>query len=145
MGIRTTFSIFKYILIVILAIGLYWTWIEKERIAQNTHELKIQLLNLKHSVQSDLEKTKEKYKELEKQNEQLEKQIQHQEIKIVFPRSKDDFTKIIKKENDIIKDINLSQEIKESNDDQIKIRPEVFIDKEEKTLEGVKINIETKF
>jgi len=30
-------------------------------------------------------------------------------------------------------------------EDTIKIHPEVFIDKEEKTLEGVKVNIERKF
>lgn len=141
----------KYLLIAILAVGLYITWQEKEQIATKTTELKNQFKDLKNSIKQEIQSTKEKYKKILDENKQLKEELQKQKIdieeskkiKLVVPKE-DDYSKLIKKNDMMIDDLNLTQEQEQIKDD-IKIHPEVFIDKENKTLEGVKVNIETKF
>jgi hypothetical protein len=138
--------------------GLYITWLEKERIAQKTNDLKYQLLHLKDRVDSELNSTKQKYKKVLEKNKELEEKIELQEkeietiqinqeekqqIQLVVP-SENNFSGLIKKEKDIVSNKLLLQEEKEK-ENEIKLLPEVLIDKETKEIESIKVNVETKF
>jgi hypothetical protein len=62
--------------------GLYITWLEKERIAKKTNDLKYQFLHLKDTINSELNSTKQKYKEVLEKNKDLEEKIELQEKEI---------------------------------------------------------------
>ena len=66
--------IFKFILIVILAIGLYYTWLEKTKVQAFSQQLKNKIDTLSKKLVSKKEDTllKEKIKELEEKLQKVQ-------------------------------------------------------------------------
>ena len=137
---------------------MYITWLEKEQIAKKTTDLKYQLLHLKNTINNELNSTQKKYQEVLEKNKDLENKIELQEkeieniqinqeekkqIKIIIPKE-NNFSALIKKEEDIVMD-NLSLPLNVEKENEIKLNPEVLIDKETKEIESIKVNVETKF
>jgi hypothetical protein len=112
--------------------AVYFLWLQNERQNVHIYNQKLQIVNL----QNVLEMTHKKLETLESKNNK---------INVIIPKSQEDLSTIIKKENETITyDKNLSIKDEEENEDY-KIVPEIFINKDEQKLEGLKINIETKF
>lgn len=156
---KYNFSLFGgYILITILVVGLYLLWNEnqslKSTLLQVTNQLsvvneqnqKLQQIILQNKQTSKtqstqkLEKLDEKSKNITEIKEQTTK-TNSKKIVIVLPENEKNYAKVIP--NIDYKNIPLDKDThKEEN---LKISPEVFIDKDEKKINGGKINIETKF
>jgi len=112
----------KYILIIILSIGLYFTWYKQQKII-NSLELKIQ-------------KLQSKYKYLKK-NYPKEKVI-----KLILPKSKKDYSTIPTNQDFNIDKLDLKSTKKK--DDDVQIVPSVELDKHHK-VQKVQIELKTKF
>jgi cell shape-determining protein MreC len=128
-----------------LAVGLYYTWLEKTKIQNFSNQLKNKIDTLSKKLESKKEDTllKEKIKELEDKLQKVQeaKKTEKKEIKIVLPEQKKDYSDIIPKINYKVAP-SLKKEAKE---DDLKVTPEVIINKEEKEIDGLKIKVETKF
>ena len=169
----------KYILIAVLAVGIFVLWSEnqtlKQSILNQRDELGILKLNNEKLQKTIIEKDnllKEKIlfqntkinsklklelntkiQELKLQNNTaLQKQKDENKPKhilLILPEDEKKYTKVIPKIDfkDIelsIQDINKNKQLKQIQDD-FKINPEIFIDKDTKKLDGAKISIEKKF
>ncbi len=154
----------KYILITTLVVGIFVLWEQNQTLKRDCKIIK-----------QELEKTKASNANLQKiiltKNQQLKQKIASQATKInhlelenktvvknqkqetqvkkvllIIPNEDKKFSKIIPKID--FKDIDLKSDettkAKNSKDD-IKVNPEVYIDKDTKKLDGAKITIETKF
>jgi hypothetical protein len=151
-------SIGGYIFITILVIGLYLLWDEnqslKSTLLQVTHQLNIeneknqklqeiifqnkQISKIK-SVQKLEKKVDEKTNDIVKTKEKTTK-TNAKEIVIILPENEKNYSKVIP--NIDYKNIPLEKDTQK--EENLKINPEVFIDKEKK-VNGGKIQIETKF
>jgi len=87
-----------------------------------------------------LEKVDEKTKDIVKTKEKTTK-TNSKKIVIVLPENEKNYSKVIP--NIDYKNIPLDKDTQK--EENLKISPEVFIDKDEKKINGGKINIETKF
>lgn len=154
----------KYILITTLVVGIFVLWEQNQTLKRDCKIIK-----------QELEKTKASNANLQKiiltKNQQLKQKIASQTTKInhlelenkmvvknqkqetqvkkvlfIIPNEDKKFSKIIPKID--FKDIDLKSDettkAKNSKED-IKVNPEVYIDKDTKKLDGAKITIETKF
>jgi hypothetical protein len=156
---KYNFSLFGgYILITILVVGLYLLWNEnqslKSTLLQVTNQLsvvneqnqKLQQIILQNKQISKtqstqkLEKADKKTKDIVKTEEKTTK-TNSKKIVIVLPENEKNYSKIIP--NIDYKNIPLDKDTQK--EENLKISPEVFIDKDEKKINGGKINIETKF
>jgi FKBP-type peptidyl-prolyl cis-trans isomerase len=128
-----------------LAVGLYYTWLEKTKIQNFSNQLKNKIDTLSKKLESEKKDTllKQKIKELEDklQKVQESKKVEQKEIKIVLPEQKKDYSDIIPKINYDMAP-SLKKEAKEEN---VKVTPGVIINKNEKEIDGLKIKVETKF
>lgn len=156
---KYNFSLFGgYILITILVVGLYLLWNEnqslKSTLLQVTNQLNVvneQNQKLQQSVLQNkqisktqstqkIEKVDEKTKDIVKTEEKTTKR-NSKKIVIVLPENEKNYSKVIP--NIDYKNIPLDKDTQK--EENLKISPEVFIDKDEKKINGGKINIETKF
>jgi predicted Holliday junction resolvase-like endonuclease len=134
--------IFKFILIVILAIGLYYTWLEKTKIQEFSNQLENKIDTLSKELASEKKDTllKQRIQELENKLQKVQEDKQ-KEVKIILPEQKKDYSDIIPKINyDVVPSLK-----KEAKEQDLKVTPEVIINKEEKEIDGLKIKVETKF
>jgi hypothetical protein len=147
-----------YILITILVVGLYLLWNEnqslKSTLLQVTNQLnvvneqnqKLQQIILQNKQTSKtqstqkLDKADKKTKDIAETKEQTTK-TNSKKIVIVLPENEKNYSKVIP--NIDYKNIPLDKDTQK--EENLKISPEVFIDKDEKKINGGKINIETKF
>jgi len=140
-----------------LLLGLYFLWDENQSLKTTLIQVTKQLNNIEEKNQKLQEIILQNKQNLEKQSTQKfefenkkikeknaqEKvnEIKSKQIVIILPENEKNYSKVIP--NIEYKHIPLE---KDSNkDDKVKISPEVFIDKDEKKINGGKINIETKF
>jgi hypothetical protein len=152
-------SIGRYIFITILVIGFYLLWDEnqslKSTLLQVTHQLNIENEKNKklqeiifqnkqtpktQSVQKLDKKVDGKINDIAKTKEKIT-ETNAKEIVIILPENEKNYSKVIP--NIDYKNIPLEKDTQK--EENLKINPEVFIDKDEKKINGGKINIETKF
>jgi predicted nuclease with TOPRIM domain len=153
----------RYSLLGALLLGLYLLWDENQSLKTtliqvtnqlNTIEVKNQklqelLLHKEQIVSQQSKKIIEKEKTLETNNTQEKSKLKKEPIKekkivIVLPENEKNYSKIIPKID--YNNIPLEKDMKDiKKGDDLKISPEVFIDKDEKKINGGKIQIETKF
>lgn len=157
-----SFQIFiRYSLITTLLIGLYLLWNENKSLKHTLSEVTTQLNIIEeknNKLQQSILQSKQtlKIQSTQKINEQkkenLEKTLTKQnvdkttskQILIVLPENEKNYSKVIP--NIDYKDISLEKDSKNiKKENNLKISPEVFIDKDEKKINGGKINFETKF
>ena len=157
-----TFHIFvRYSLVGVLLLGLYLLWDEnqslKSTLTQVTNQLnitedknqKLQQILIEKEQKLKIINAKIKNNNSTKVNQSsvtvppIIKQKSTKEIVIVLPEKETNYSKIIPKID--YKNIPLDKEQTNKTKDEIKINPEVFIDKDEKKINGGKIQIETKF
>jgi len=132
--------------------GLYLLWNEnqslKSTLLQVTNQLsveneknqKLQQIILQNKQTSKTQSTQKLEKVDEKTKEQTTK-TNSKKIVIVLPENEKNYSKVIP--NIDYKNIPLDKATQK--EENLKISPEVFIDKDEKKINGGKINIETKF
>lgn len=149
----------SYTLVGALLLGLYLLWSENQELKKtllqvnnqlNHLEIKNQeLQNINLKVQSKLtnqttinkpNNVEEKKVEIEIKKDKVTTTKQNK-IVIVLPENENNYTKVIPKID--YKDIKLEKDTQK--EENLKISPEVFIDKDERKINGGKINIETKF
>jgi hypothetical protein len=140
-----------------LLLGLYFLWDENQSLKTTLIQVTKQLNNIEERNQKlqqiilqnkqNLEKKStqkfefENKKIKEKNAQEKVNEVKSKQIVIILPENEKNYSKVIP--NIEYKHIPLE---KDSNkDDKVKISPEVFIDKDEKKINGGKINIETKF
>jgi len=140
-----------------LLLGLYFLWDENQSLKTTLIQVTKQLNNIEEKNQKlqqiilqnkqNLEKQStqkfefENKKIKEKNAQEKVNEVKSKQIVIILPENEKNYSKVIP--NIDYKHIPLE---KDSNkDDKVKISPEVFIDKDEKKINGGKINIETKF
>lgn len=146
-----------YILITILVVWLYLLWNEnqslKSTLFQVTNQLNIENKN-NQKLQEIITKDRQKQsnKKINENNNSYtikeKEQIKQKDIKlnqkpivIVFPKDEKNYSKIIPK----IEYQSIPLEKDSTKENQLKITPEVFIDKDKNTINGGKIQIEKKF
>ncbi len=154
-----SFDIFiRYSLITTLVVGLYLLWNENQSLKStllqvtnqlsvaNEHNQKLQQIILQNKQTSKtqstqkVEKVDEKSKDIAEIKEQITK-TNSKKIVIVLPENEKNYAKVIPN----IDYKNIPLEKTTQKEENLKISPEVFIDKDEKKINGGKINIETKF
>ena len=132
-------KIVKYIAIIILSIGLYFTWLQKDKFENKSLELKEKTQELKQKIQT-------LKKDLEKQySKKIEKTIPQNQpiktIKIILPKEQIDYL-------DIIPDVNYSdfnlKKVEKIDDEDIKITPNIRFD-DNKDIDKIELKIQTKF
>jgi len=126
----------KYITIIILSIGLYFTWLQKDKFENTTLKLKEKTQKLKQKIQNLKNDLEEQYS---KKNHQTIQPIQP--IKIILPKEKIDYLDIIPKIN--YTDLDLKK-IEDKNNENIKITPNITFD-ENKDIDKIEVKIQTKF
>ena len=147
-----------YILITILVVGLYLLWNEnqslKSTLLQVTNQLNVvneqnQKLQQIISQNKQISKTQSTQKidkadgttkDIAETKEKTTKR-NSKKIVIVLPENEKNYAKVIPN----IDYKNIPLEKTTQKEENLKISPEVFIDKDEKKINGGKINIETKF
>jgi FKBP-type peptidyl-prolyl cis-trans isomerase len=125
-----------------LAIGLYYTWLEKTKIQEFSNQLENKIDTLSKELASEKKDTllKQRIQELENKLQKVQEDKQ-KEVKIILPEQKKDYSDIIPKINyDVVPSLK-----KEAKEQDLKVTPEVIINKEEKEIDGLKIKVETKF
>ncbi len=160
---KYNFSFFGgYILVTILVVGLYFLWSENDILKKNIVSLNKNLQDIQQEnlslhkklieLQEKLQSSKSFKASLDKETQIIKKAVQKQttqakqKILIVLPEEEKQYHQIVPKieyKNIDLKDDNNTA--KEKNRDDLKISPELFIDKDEKKLNGARIEIETKF
>ena len=123
----------KYFLIVILSIGLYFTWLQKDKFEATSEKLK-----------TKTDKLKEKIKQLKLDiinSKQLN--LEQKELNIILPKDKIDYSKIIPKINYDNIDLKLTNK-DEKKEDNIQISPNISLDEGNK-IEKIEVKVQTKF
>ena len=120
----------KYILIVILSIGLYFTWLQKDKFENTTLKLKEKTKELKLKIQNLKNDLERKYS-----------QKTTKTVEIIIPKEKKNYLDIISDINYTDLDFKKSDNINNSN---IKIKPNIQLD-DNKDIEKVEVKIQTKF
>lgn len=158
---KYNFSLFGgYILITILVVGLYLLWNEnqslKSTLLQVTNQLgvvneenqKLKQIILQTQQTAKTQSTQKLEKNVDRKTKDIAKikekttKANSKEIVIVLPENEKNYAKVIPQID--YKHIPLDKDAKKE-EENLKISPEVFIDKDEKKINGGKINIETKF
>lgn len=158
---KYNFSLFGgYILITILVVGLYLLWNEnqslKSTLLQVTNQLgvvneenqKLKQIILQTQQTAKTQSTQKLEKNVDRKTKDIAKikektkKANSKEIVIVLPENEKNYAKVIPHID--YKHIPLDKDAKKE-EENLKISPEVFIDKDEKKINGGKINIETKF
>jgi hypothetical protein len=119
----------KYILIIILSIGLYFTWFHKQKTIS-------QLKNKIEKLKIQLQKTKLKYQILKKDYPK------EKVIKLILPNTKKNYSTIPINQDLNINKLDLKSTQQKNNDMQIV--PSVELDKHHK-VQKVQIELKTKF
>jgi|GEM_PF-3599544 hypothetical protein len=155
------YSVIRYSLIAILLLAICLLWNENKKL-QETHIELLTQLDIVNQTNQDLKD------EITKINKQISKQIEpltrskqtqnsitkeaelppmdQKKIMIVLPPDEKNYPKIIQKIDFKDIDLKLDETSKNKNTkEEIKVNPEVYIDKETKKFDGARITIETKF
>lgn len=154
----------KYILITTLVVGIFVLWEQNQTLKRDCKIIKQELektkasnANLQKIILTKNQQLKQKIasqitkiNHLELENKMVVKnqkqETQVKKVLFIIPNEDKKFSKIIPKID--FKDIDLKSDettkAKNSKED-IKVNPEVYIDKDTKKLDGAKITIETKF
>lgn len=131
----------KYILIIILSIGLYFTWFEKTNIENKSNKFKEKIYKLEDKIknlQNDLKKSKQVINKIYIENNNTKNQT----INIILPDTKMDYSTIIPEVD--YKNINLKLTNKEKKRDDVKFVPNITFDKNKK-IDKIELQIKTKF
>ena len=117
----------KYFLIVILSIGLYFTWLQKDKFENKTDKLT-----------QKIEKLKQDLEESQKINNEKNKTIN-----IILPDTKTDYSKIIPKINYDNIDLKLTNN-NTTKEDAYQISPNITLDDDNK-IDSIELKVKTKF
>jgi len=126
----------KYSLIIILSIGLYFTWLQKDKFEANSLNLKEKTQKLKQEIQTLKDNLDKVYSK--KTNQPVNAK---QTIEIVLPEDKKEYENIIQEVN--YKDLDF-RKIDDKQTDDIKIIPNITLD-ENQEINKVEVQIQTKF
>ncbi|MCK5294290.1 MAG: hypothetical protein KAJ49_06525 [Arcobacteraceae bacterium] len=145
----------KYFLIVILSIGLYFTWLQKDKFEELFQKYKEKSAKFKEKTDQLKQKTDKLTQEIELLQQDLDKskktktiicieenKTKSEIIKIILPDTKIDYSKIIPKVD--YKNIDLKLTNKNTQEDNIKITPNITLDEENK-IDKIEVQIKTKF
>ena len=130
------FEIVKYITIIILSIGLYFTWLQKDKFEANSLYLKEKNQKLKEKIQTLKEDLEKKYSQNCTHTESI-----NQPIKIILPKYKKVYEDVIPTVS--YKDLDFKKTKDEIKED-VKIIPNISFGND-KEINKVEIKIQTKF
>ena len=129
----------KYILIIILSIGLYFTWLQKDKFEAKVKKLQVTIDKL-HTQTKKLKQNLQNIKQNTKKEDDKNRSIKT--IKIILPNNKIDYSKLIPKQD---YNISLKPITNKKKNENTKILPSVELDKKTHKIEKIEVNIRTKF
>lgn len=152
----------RYSLIIVLIIGLYFFWNENQILKKdilivnnNLQDLKYENVKLHQEItqlQAKLQSNQSSKISIDQKKVETAKKITQkqtiqskQKILIVLPDDEKQYHQIVPKIEYKNIDLKGDNTTKTKQNDDLRISPELFIDKDEKRVNGARIEIETKF
>ena len=130
----------KYVLIIILAIGLYFTWLQRDKFEAKIKKLQTKIDKL-HNQTKKLKQKLQSVKQVKKIK--VDKNQSIKTIKIVLPNNKIDYSKVIPKVDYNLNLNKMNLDTKQS--EKVKILPSITLDKQTHKIDKIEVNIKTKF